>query len=121
MYRHLFVPLDGSDLATETVGRAVEFARYLGARITFFHAQPDHAAMLLGDAEVVRAAYPEQFAYAFEGRTREILATRLAVHPENPRSDVPSQPRRVGLRRGHPRHPADDDRRRPSNACGICR
>jgi nucleotide-binding universal stress UspA family protein/hemerythrin-like domain-containing protein len=74
MYRHLFVPLDGSDLAIETVGRAVEFARDLGARITFFHAQPDHAAMLLGDAEIVRAAYPEQFAYAFEGRTHEILA-----------------------------------------------
>ena len=74
MYRHLLVPLDGSDLSIETVGRAVEFARTLGARITFFHAQPDHAAMLLGDAEVVRVTSPAEFAYAFEGRTREILS-----------------------------------------------
>jgi nucleotide-binding universal stress UspA family protein len=54
MYRHLLVPVDGTDLSTETVGRAVEFARTIAARITFFHAQPDHAASLLGDAEAVR-------------------------------------------------------------------
>src|SRR5688572_25516696 len=37
MYRHLFVPLDGTDLSVETVGQAVEYASTLGARITFFH------------------------------------------------------------------------------------
>ena len=41
MYRHLLVPVDGTDPSTETVGRAVEFAYALGARITFFHARPD--------------------------------------------------------------------------------
>ena len=41
MYRHLLVPVDGTDLSIETVGRAVEFARSVGARVTFFHAQPD--------------------------------------------------------------------------------
>ena len=41
MYRHLLVPLDDSPLSAETVGRAVEFARTLGARVTFFHAQAD--------------------------------------------------------------------------------
>ena len=43
MYRHLLVPVDDTDLSIETIGQAVEFARKLGARITFFHAQPDHA------------------------------------------------------------------------------
>jgi nucleotide-binding universal stress UspA family protein/hemerythrin-like domain-containing protein len=74
MYRHLLVPVDGTDLSTETVGRAVEFARTIAARITFFHAQPDHAASLLGDAEAVRLTSPADFTYAFEGRARELLA-----------------------------------------------
>ena len=74
MYRHLLVPVDGTDLSTETVGRAAEFARTLGARITFFHARPDHAASLFGDAEIVRLTSPPDFAYAFEGRARELLA-----------------------------------------------
>jgi nucleotide-binding universal stress UspA family protein len=54
MYQHLLVPIDGTDLSTETVGRAVELACTLGARITFFHAQPNHAASLFGEAELVR-------------------------------------------------------------------
>jgi len=74
MYRHLLVPIDGTDLSTETVGRAVEFARSLGARITFFHAQPDHAVSLFGDADVVRLTSPADFAYSYEGRARELLA-----------------------------------------------
>ena len=74
MYRHLLVPVDGTDLSTETVGRAAEFARTLGARITFFHARPDHAASVFGDAEIVRLTSPPDFAYAFEGRARELLA-----------------------------------------------
>jgi nucleotide-binding universal stress UspA family protein/hemerythrin-like domain-containing protein len=74
MYRHLLVPVDGTDLSIETVGRAAEFARGIGARITFFHAQPDHAASLFGDAEVVRLTSPEDFAYRYEGRSRELLA-----------------------------------------------
>lgn len=74
MYRHLLVPIDNSDLSTVTVGRAVEFARTLGASITFFHALPDHTASFFGDAEVVRLTSPEDYAYNYEGRARELLA-----------------------------------------------
>jgi nucleotide-binding universal stress UspA family protein/hemerythrin-like domain-containing protein len=74
MYRHLLVPLDGTDLSTETVGRAVEFAYTLGARITFFHAQPNHAASLFGEAELVRVTAPAEFTYAYDGRARELLS-----------------------------------------------
>lgn len=73
MYRHLLVPIDNTDLSTITVGRAVEFARALGARITFFHATSDHAAALGGEAEIVRLTAPEDYNYAFEGRARELL------------------------------------------------
>ena len=74
MYRHLLVPVDGTDLSTETVGRAVEFAFTLGARITFFHARPDHSASIFGEADVVRLAAPADYAYAYEGRSREFLS-----------------------------------------------
>jgi nucleotide-binding universal stress UspA family protein/hemerythrin-like domain-containing protein len=74
MYRHLLVPIDGTDLTTETVSNAVEFARSLGARITFFHAQQDHAAAFSGEAEIVRLTSPVDFAYTFQSRARELLA-----------------------------------------------
>jgi hemerythrin-like domain-containing protein/nucleotide-binding universal stress UspA family protein len=74
MYRHLLVPVDGTDLSTETVGRAVEFAFALGARVTFFHARPDHSASLFGESDIVRLAAPADYAYAYEGRSREFLS-----------------------------------------------
>ena len=74
MYRHILVPIDGTDLSTETVGNAVEFACTLGASITFFHAQPDHAAALSSDSEIIRLTSPDEFVYAYEGRARELLA-----------------------------------------------
>jgi nucleotide-binding universal stress UspA family protein/hemerythrin-like domain-containing protein len=73
MYRHLLVPIENSDLSTVTIGRAVEFALALGARITFFHARADHASSITGDAEIVRMTAPEDYAYNFEGRARELL------------------------------------------------
>ena len=73
MYRHLLVPIDNSDLSTVTIGRAVEFALTLGARITFFHASADHSALLSGDADIIRMTAPEDYAYNFQGRARELL------------------------------------------------
>jgi nucleotide-binding universal stress UspA family protein/hemerythrin-like domain-containing protein len=74
MYRHLLVPVDGTELSTETVGQAVEFARALGARVTYFYAAPDHDSSLRGEAEVVWNTSPNEFVYAFEGRARELLS-----------------------------------------------
>lgn len=79
MYRHLFVPVDGSDLSIELVGHAVALARPLGARVTFFHALPDSAGSLRGDAEVLRLTAPEEHAYAVHGRARELLAKAEAA------------------------------------------
>lgn len=73
MYRHLLVPIDNTDLSTVTVGRAVEFACSIGARITFFHAASDHASSLRGEAEIVRLTSPDDYNYNFKGRARELL------------------------------------------------
>jgi len=97
MYRHLLVPIDATDLSVDIIGQAVEYARTLGARITFFHALPDHAASLFGDAEIIRAAAPEDYVYAFEGRARELLvkaesAARAQGVPCSARSAVVDAP-----------------------------
>ena len=59
MYRHLIVPLDDSPLSVETVGRAVDLARTLGARVTFFHARADYGAT--SDGALERVMSPAEF------------------------------------------------------------
>ncbi len=44
MYKHLLVAVDDTPLGTTTVTRSIEFARALGAQITFFHAASDLTA-----------------------------------------------------------------------------
>jgi nucleotide-binding universal stress UspA family protein/hemerythrin-like domain-containing protein len=77
MYRHLMVPLDDSTLSIETVNQAVQFARSLGAKVTFFHAQSDYGASSIGALERVMspAAFNEQMA----GEARAILAKAETV------------------------------------------
>ena len=79
MYRHLLVPIDGSDLSIEVVGNAVAVARSLDARVTFFHAVPDHSASVYGDAEILRVTQPMQHSYLFSGKARELLAKAEAA------------------------------------------
>ncbi len=77
MYTHLLVPLDGSTLSTGLVTQAVDFARVLGARITFFTAREDAGAS--GDGALLRSLSPEAFAAAAAGEANAILAKALAA------------------------------------------
>jgi nucleotide-binding universal stress UspA family protein/hemerythrin-like domain-containing protein len=80
MYRHLMVPLDESMLSIQTVLRAVEFARVLGARITFFHAKADYGASDIGALE--RVMSPQEFNEHMAGDARALLAKAEAVARE---------------------------------------
>jgi hemerythrin-like domain-containing protein/nucleotide-binding universal stress UspA family protein len=66
MYRHLLVPLDGTELSIQLVGNAVAMALALGARITFFHA-------------VVGLDSADPHDDAVSGRTRELLSKAEAA------------------------------------------
>lgn len=79
MYRHLLVPIDGTELSIQVVGNAVGMARVLGARVTFFHAVADHAGSLRGDVEVLRLTAAADYDYAMKGRTRELLSKAEAA------------------------------------------
>jgi nucleotide-binding universal stress UspA family protein len=41
MYKHLFVPVDGSELSRRSMEGSIELAQQLGARITGFVVEPD--------------------------------------------------------------------------------
>ena len=77
MYRHLLVPLDGSELATSLVTHAVDFARALNARITFFTMREDFAST--GDGALVRTMAPAEFAEMAAGEANAIIAKALAA------------------------------------------
>jgi hemerythrin-like domain-containing protein/nucleotide-binding universal stress UspA family protein len=56
MYRHLLVPVDGSDVSIELVGNAVGLARALGAKISYCAAQRDAARARVALAKAQAAA-----------------------------------------------------------------
>lgn len=80
MFKHILVPTDGSDLSSETVKRAVDFARESGAKITFFFAKPDYPIAFYGEGALIDPTTPERFSEMAEKQAQEILsrATKLA-------------------------------------------
>ncbi len=77
MYRHLLVPIDDSELSTETVSRAVQFAGSIGAKVTFFHAKADYGAS--SDGALERVISPEAFGEHMAGDARALLAKAEVV------------------------------------------
>ncbi len=83
MFRHLLVPVDGSELTDGTIQQAVSFAGEAGAALTFFHAlanlaMPPHAA-LYGDPVMLDPAVVEQFSQAERAFADTLLAGARAV------------------------------------------
>lgn len=77
MYRHLLVPTDGSRLSTHTVGRAVAFAKCVGAMITFVSARSDYGATDRGALE--RTLNPACYSEVAAGDSRGFLAEAEAA------------------------------------------
>ena len=73
MFKHILVPTDGSPLSTETVNRAIGFAREAGARITFFYAKPEYPVAFYGEGALIDPTTPEKFAEMADQQAREIL------------------------------------------------
>jgi nucleotide-binding universal stress UspA family protein len=73
MFKHLFVPTDGSQLSQETVKRAISFAREAGARITFFYVKPEYPVAFYGEGALIDPTTPEKFAKMAEQQAVDIL------------------------------------------------
>jgi len=80
MYRHLMVPLDVSPLSVDTVRKAVEFARALGAKVTFLHARGDYGTS--SDGALERVIAPAEFNEHMAGEARAILSKAEVVARE---------------------------------------
>lgn len=75
MFKHILVPTDGSQLSTDTVMRAISFAKEAGAKITFFFAKPDYPVAFYGEGALIDPTTPEKFAEMADRQASEILNT----------------------------------------------
>ena len=73
MFRHLLVPTDGSTLSSDTVGRAIAFAKDVRAKITFLYAKPDYPIAFYGEGALIDPTSPEKFAEMAERQAQEVL------------------------------------------------
>jgi nucleotide-binding universal stress UspA family protein len=79
MFKHILVPTDGSPLSSDTVKRAIAFAKETNARITFFFAKPDYPVAFYGEGALIDPTTPDKFAQMAEQQAREILAAHEAT------------------------------------------
>lgn len=77
MFKHILVPTDGSELSSDTVKRAVNFARETGAKITFFYAKPDYPVAYYGEGALIDPTTPEKFAEMAEKQAQSILSVAM--------------------------------------------
>jgi nucleotide-binding universal stress UspA family protein/hemerythrin-like domain-containing protein len=80
MFKHALVPIDGSTLATELIRQAVLFARSVGAKLTFFHAQEDYGSSSVAALE--RVMWPTMYNEKLGGDARAVLAKAAVVARE---------------------------------------
>jgi nucleotide-binding universal stress UspA family protein len=83
MFKNILVPTDGSPLSTDTVKRAIGFAKEISARITFLFAKPDYPVAFYGEGALIDPTTPEKFAEMAERQAQEILASCELIAHEN--------------------------------------
>ncbi|MFA7269452.1 MAG: universal stress protein [Sterolibacterium sp.] len=81
MFKHILVPTDGSALSTDTIKRAIAFAKESNAKITFFYAKPDYPVAFYGEGALIDPSTPEKFAQMADKQAQEILDA--ATHEAN--------------------------------------
>jgi len=73
MFKHIFVPTDGSELSRATAKRAVSFAKEAGARVTVFFAKPEYPIAYFGEGALIDPTTPEKFAELADQQASEYL------------------------------------------------
>jgi nucleotide-binding universal stress UspA family protein len=74
MFKHVLLPIDGSELSRKAVGAAIEFVRQLGAKLTTYHALERSRANIYGEGIVLDEVSIE----AIDAREREAAKRYLA-------------------------------------------
>lgn len=81
MFKHIFVPTDGSPLSQQAVIRAISFAKEAGAHITFFCAEQVFPAIYFGMGAIFASDMPNKFQKILNKTVQKILdsAEKLAL------------------------------------------
>lgn len=74
MFKHILIPTDGSQLSTDTVSKAIAFAKEVNAKVTLFFAKPDYPVSFYGEGAIMDPTSPEKFADMADQQAREILS-----------------------------------------------
>jgi len=79
MFQHILVPTDGSELSWDTAIKSLEFAKGIGAKVTFLHAMPETPQMFFGgEGTLVEQTSPEELV-AEEDAEGHALLSRLSA------------------------------------------
>ncbi len=73
MFKHILVPVDGSQLSDSTADRAVSFAGESRAKITFFFVKPEYPLAFYGEGALIDPTTPERFAEMADEQAKDIL------------------------------------------------
>jgi nucleotide-binding universal stress UspA family protein len=98
MYRHLLVPVDGSDLSDRAIRESIELARQLGASITGFVAEPLAPLPSPGqpqslmrkealDHDALTESHAREILTRFEAQARAAGVPFVGRHSQAPRVD----------------------------------
>lgn len=73
MFKHILVPVDGSQLSDNTADRAISFARENQAKITFLFVKPEYPLAFYGEGALIDPTTPERFAEMADEQAKDIL------------------------------------------------
>ena len=82
MYKHLLVPVDGSELSERAMRASIDLARQLGAAITGFVAEPDMPLPNVGTQPTVYARQRDVHEQRSDGHAHEVLTRFGAMASE---------------------------------------
>ena len=75
LYQHFLIPVDDSTVSAANVRHALQMAKELGSRVTFFHALLDWSST--SDGAIIRSVEPDAFADMAQGATNAVLAKSI--------------------------------------------
>jgi nucleotide-binding universal stress UspA family protein len=71
MFKHLLIPIDGSELSLMAVRKGAEFASEIGATVTLLFVKPEYPVSYYGDGAMIDPTTPEEF-----GKLTQTIAHR---------------------------------------------
>ena len=61
MFKHLLIPIDGSELSLMAVRKGAEFASEIRALVTLLFVKPEYPVSYYGDGAMIDPTTPEEF------------------------------------------------------------